>query len=154
MIRFFKGLVLLPVAIVVVALAVANREVVRLSFDPFTADTPAFSLPLPLYVLIFASVAIGILCGGIGTWLGQSGTRRTSAARRREIRRLEGETERLKSRVRGQRAHAGRALSRPGRPRRAPRPALEAKRSHVVDPRQDLRAQYPRGPRRSALGGG
>ncbi|MBO1019950.1 LapA family protein [Methylobacterium sp. SD274] len=99
MIRFFKGLVLLPVAIVVVALAVANREVVRLSFDPFTADTPAFSLPLPLYVLIFASVAIGILCGGIGTWLGQSGTRRTSAARRREIRRLEGETERLKSRV-------------------------------------------------------
>ncbi|WP_019903476.1 lipopolysaccharide assembly protein LapA domain-containing protein [Methylobacterium sp. 77] len=99
MIRFLKGLVLLPVAIVVVALAVANREVVRLSFDPFSPDTPAFSLPLPLYVLIFACIAIGILCGGIGSWLGQSSTRRTSAARRREIRRLEGETERLKSHV-------------------------------------------------------
>lgn len=97
MIRFLKSLILLPVAILVVALAVANREAVRLSFDPFSVDAPAFSLTLPLYVLVFAAVAIGILCGGIGSWLGQSGTRRTSRHRRREIRRLEGETERLKS---------------------------------------------------------
>lgn len=97
MIRFFKGLVLLPVAILVVALAVANREAVRLSFDPFSPAMPVFSLTLPLYVVLFAAVAVGIVVGGIGAWAGQSGTRRQSRHRRREIHRLEGETARLKS---------------------------------------------------------
>ena len=97
MIRFLKGLVLLPVAILVVALAVANRDLVRISFDPFSPDMPVFSATLPLYVLLFIAVAVGVLLGGCGAWLGQSGTRRTSAERRREIRRLENETARLKT---------------------------------------------------------
>ena len=79
MIRFLKGLVLLPVAILVVALAVANRDLVRISFDPFSPDMPVFSATLPLYVLLFIAVAVGVLLGGCGAWLGQSGTRRTSA---------------------------------------------------------------------------
>ncbi|WP_264048296.1 LapA family protein [Methylobacterium flocculans] len=97
MIRFLKGLVLLPVAILVVALAVANRDLVRISFDPFSPDMPVFSATLPLYLLLFIAVALGVLLGGCGAWLGQSGTRRTSAERRREIRRLESETARLKT---------------------------------------------------------
>ncbi|KQO73607.1 MULTISPECIES: LapA family protein [unclassified Methylobacterium] len=97
MIRFLKGLVLLPVAILVVAFAVANRDVVRVSFDPVSPDMPVFSAALPLYLLLFIAVAIGVLLGGCGAWLGQAGTRRTSAARRREIRRLESETARLKT---------------------------------------------------------
>jgi uncharacterized integral membrane protein len=97
MIRFLKGLVLLPVAILVVALAVANRDLVRVSFDPFSPDMPVFSATLPLYLLLFIAVAVGVLLGGCGAWLGQSATRRTSAERRREIRRLEGETARLKT---------------------------------------------------------
>ncbi|MBL7405880.1 DUF1049 domain-containing protein, partial [Escherichia coli] len=35
MIRFLKSLVLLPIAALVILLAVANRAPVRLSFDPF-----------------------------------------------------------------------------------------------------------------------
>ena len=97
MIRFLKGLVLLPVAILVVALAVANRDLVRISFDPFSPGMPVFSATLPLYLLLFIAVALGVLLGGCGAWLGQSGTRRTSAERRREIRRLESETARLKT---------------------------------------------------------
>lgn len=99
MIRFLKGLVLLPVAILVVALAVANREAVRLSFDPFTPEMPVFSVTLPLYVLLFAAVAIGVVLGGVGAWLGQADTRRTSRKRGSEIRRLQGETERLRTSV-------------------------------------------------------
>jgi uncharacterized integral membrane protein len=97
MIRFLKGLVLLPVAILVVAFAVANRDAVRVSFDPLSPDMPLFSATLPLYLLLFISVAVGVLLGGCGAWLGQSRTRRTSAERRREIRRLETETARLKT---------------------------------------------------------
>lgn len=95
MIRFLKGLVLLPVAIVVILLAVANREAVRVSFDPFS-EVPAFSLSVPLYAVVFAAVALGILVGGIGTWFGQGNVRRKSRERHREVRRLEGETERLR----------------------------------------------------------
>lgn len=96
MIRFLKGLVLLPVAIVVILLAVANRDAVRLSLDPFS-ETPVFSLTVPLYAVVFAAVALGIVVGGIGSWLGQGGTRRKSRERHREVRRLEGETARLRS---------------------------------------------------------
>ncbi|MFD0934982.1 lipopolysaccharide assembly protein LapA domain-containing protein, partial [Methylobacterium trifolii] len=94
MVRFLKGLVLLPVAILVILLAVANREAVRLSFDPFSPDLPVFSLTLPLYAILFGAVAVGILVGGVFTWLGQGRTRRVARHRGREVRRLEGETER------------------------------------------------------------
>jgi Mn2+/Fe2+ NRAMP family transporter len=97
MVRFLKGLVLLPVAILVVLLAVANREAVRVSFDPFSPEMPVFSATLPLYAILFIAVAVGIVVGGIGAWLGQGGTRRTARLRHREIRRLEGETARLRA---------------------------------------------------------
>ncbi|GJD65484.1 lipopolysaccharide assembly protein LapA domain-containing protein [Methylobacterium frigidaeris] len=99
MIRFLKGLILLPIAIVVVLLAVANRQPVMLSFDPFSNGTPAFSMPMPLYALIFAAVAVGIVVGGVGSWLGQGDTRRDRRAKGRELARLRGEAERLRQSV-------------------------------------------------------
>ncbi|WP_375465004.1 lipopolysaccharide assembly protein LapA domain-containing protein [uncultured Methylobacterium sp.] len=97
MIRFLKGLVLLPVTIAVILLAVANRDPVRLSLDPFSPETPVFSLTLPLYAILFGAVALGIVVGGIFAWLGQGRARRQVRHRGREIRRLEGETARLKA---------------------------------------------------------
>ncbi|WP_375456625.1 lipopolysaccharide assembly protein LapA domain-containing protein [uncultured Methylobacterium sp.] len=96
MIRFLKSLVLLPIAVVVILLAVANRDPVRLSLDPFSPD-PVFSVTLPLYAILFGAVALGIVVGGIFAWLGQGETRRQVRRRGREIRRLEGETARLKT---------------------------------------------------------
>ena len=43
--QFLKALILLPVAMVVVLLAVANRAPVTLSFDPFSKPGPQFSRP-------------------------------------------------------------------------------------------------------------
>ena len=96
MIRFLKALVLVPVAIVVVLLAVANREFVTLSFDPFSPE-PVFSLSVPLYALVFAAVALGILVGGVGSWLGQGRTRRRARDHRREADRWEREADRLRA---------------------------------------------------------
>lgn len=62
--RAFAGLGLLVVAAVTVVLAVANRAPVTLTVDPFGAD-PAYSLTLPLYAVIFAAVAAGVLLGGL-----------------------------------------------------------------------------------------
>lgn len=94
-IRFLKALILVPLAIVIVMLAVANREYVTLSLDPISPE-PVFSLSVPLYALIFAAVAIGIVVGGIGAWLGQGKIRRRARSDRREADRWAREADRLR----------------------------------------------------------
>lgn len=96
MIRFLKALVLLPVAVVVVLLAVANREPVTLSLDPFSPE-PLFSVVLPLYVVLFGAVALGILVGGVGSWVSQSNSRRLARYHRREADRFAKEAAELKT---------------------------------------------------------
>lgn len=74
--------VLVPLAIIILMFAVANREIVTVSFDPFNSTSPAASLSVPLFVLIFILVILGVIIGGVASWLRQSGYRR--AARRRD----------------------------------------------------------------------
>ena len=94
---FLKALVLVPVAIVVVLLAVANRGPVTLSLDPFERELSTFKLTVPIFVLIFAAVGAGVLIGGMATWLAQGKNRRAARGQRREAERLRAETERLKN---------------------------------------------------------
>jgi uncharacterized integral membrane protein len=56
-------LVLVPLAIVILMFAVANREIVTVSFDPFNATAPAASVNVPLFVLIFVLVILGVIIG-------------------------------------------------------------------------------------------
>jgi uncharacterized integral membrane protein len=97
MIRFLKALVLLPVAVLVVLLAVANREPVRLSLDPFTPHAPAFVTNLPLFAVIFAAVMLGVVIGGTATWLTQGRHRRERRLYRREVQHLRTETDRMRA---------------------------------------------------------
>jgi len=80
--KIFNGLVLLPLAIVFVIFAVANRHLVRLSLDPFNGDDPALSLKMPLFVVILLAAIAGVAAGGSATWFRQRRWRR--AARRHE----------------------------------------------------------------------
>ena len=97
MIRFLKALILLPVAILIVLLAVANRAPVTLSLDPFSQAAPEFAFQLPLFAVIFAAVMLGVLVGGTASWLAQGRNRKTRRQLRRETRQLRYETERLKA---------------------------------------------------------
>jgi uncharacterized integral membrane protein len=98
MLRFLGLLILLPIAVVVVALAVANRHAVMLSLDPFNPTAPALSVQAPLYLVVFAAVALGILLGGIGAWTNQGRWRREARARRAEAARWRSEAMRLRER--------------------------------------------------------
>lgn len=53
-----------PAVVIAAALAVANRQAVDFSLDPFSADHPALAFRLPLYLLLFVVLGIGILLGG------------------------------------------------------------------------------------------
>ncbi len=96
MVRFLKALILLPVSILVVLLAVANRAPVTLSLDPFSQEAPEFSTSAPLFAVIFASVMLGVLIGGAAAWLAQGRNRSAKRQARREAQHLRQETERLR----------------------------------------------------------
>ena len=82
------AVVLIPLAVIIVGFAVANRQIVTISFDPFDASQPAYSMTLPLFVIIFLLVMLGVLIGGTAAWLRQSRWRaaaRRAAAQNREL---------------------------------------------------------------------
>ena len=70
--RVLSLLVALPISILLVTLAVTNRHDVRLVLDPFRPDDPVLSLVLPLYVYLLGTLLIGIIIGGIATWMAQA----------------------------------------------------------------------------------
>src|SRR5882724_8209607 len=90
--KFFAILILVPLGIVIVMFAVANRETVTVSFDPFDTVNPAFALRTPLYALIFVLVGLGVLVGGVAAWLKQHKWRS-------RVRRAEAEARDLRSRL-------------------------------------------------------
>jgi uncharacterized integral membrane protein len=80
--KFFTALVVIPLGIIFIIFAVANRHLVTVSFDPFNSTTPAVAVTLPLFVLIIAVAILGVAAGGMATWFRQRRWRR--AARQHE----------------------------------------------------------------------
>jgi len=81
--KFFTALIVIPLALIFVVFAVANRHFVTMSLDPFNSANPAVSVTLPLFVLIIAIAILGVIAGGLATWFGQRRWRR--AARQHEL---------------------------------------------------------------------
>ena len=52
--RLLNWFVLLPLAVVIVLFAVANRTWVTVSFDPFEGKESPLTLYVPLFIVIFA----------------------------------------------------------------------------------------------------
>ena len=105
--KFFALAVLVPLAILIILFAVANREIITVSFDPFDSVNPALAFKVPLFLLIFALVAVGVVVGGIAAWLKQHKWRTRA-------RRAEAEARDLRARL---------AADEPGRNVPALRPA-------------------------------
>jgi len=80
--KFFTALVLIPLGLIFIVFAVANRHLVTVSFDPFNSSDPSVGVTLPLFVVIIAVAILGVVAGGSATWFRQRHWRR--AARRHE----------------------------------------------------------------------
>lgn len=93
--KVVAALILVPLAVVLIAFAVANRQPVTLSLDPFASGAQsAFTTPpLPLFLVLLAVLIVGVLIGGIAGWLRHGGWRRTARRLEREIARLHAELE-------------------------------------------------------------
>jgi uncharacterized integral membrane protein len=95
--RLFFLVILVPLAIVIVILSVANRGAVTFSLDPFGGN--ALSFAAPLFVFLFAALLLGILVGGVAAWLRQGRWRHAARIERAEAARLSRELERLRVRA-------------------------------------------------------
>ena len=109
--RFVWILVAFPVAVLLLTLAVANRHGVRLVLDPFRSDDPVLFLVLPFYAYLFGVLLLGIVIGGLATWVAQARWRRTARRRAAEARRWQAEADRLSRERQAQVATAGRQLA-------------------------------------------
>src|SRR5829696_503080 len=94
--KFLTLIIVLPLAVLILGFAVANRQVITVSFDPFDATQPAYAASLPLFILIFVLVILGIFIGGIAAWLRQASYRRSARRLERENRALHAELYDLK----------------------------------------------------------
>lgn len=96
LIRLF---IVFPIAIVVVMLAVANRRTIPLSFNPLDPDNSATIIEVPIFWLVFACVAAGIVLGGMAVWFKQGRHRKAARANRREAAKFKAETERQREQL-------------------------------------------------------
>jgi uncharacterized integral membrane protein len=108
--RFLLIVVFVPLAVMLIALAVANRDLTAFTLDPFNPGNPALTVQLPLFVLLFAALAIGMLVGSAATWLKQGRYRKLARQRSQEAQILRDSAQRAAARP----SSPPQALTRPG----------------------------------------
>lgn len=83
--RVVGWLVLVPLGIILVVFALANRHTVAVGLDPIAPDAPLIApFEMPLFLLVYATLVVGVLLGGIGDWFGQGRHRKAERSYRRE----------------------------------------------------------------------
>jgi uncharacterized integral membrane protein len=96
--RYLRYLVLVALALVLVTVALANRDVVTLRLLP--PDLAALlgidqAVQLPLFAVIFGGIVAGVLIGFVWEWLREHKYRVVAAEKSREAARLAQEVARV-----------------------------------------------------------
>ena len=76
--KFLTAVVVIPLGVIFVVFAVANRHFVTVSFDPFNSTDPSIFVRLPLFIVIIAMAMIGVVAGSSITWFRQRRWRRAA----------------------------------------------------------------------------
>ncbi|AJE46050.1 LapA family protein [Celeribacter indicus] len=98
--RYIRYAFLAALAVVLVTVALANREVVTLHLLP--ADLAeltglSFAVSLPLFVVIVGAIVAGLLIGFVWEWMREYKHRSAASTHRREKEKLAREVDRLKT---------------------------------------------------------
>jgi uncharacterized integral membrane protein len=89
--KFLTALVVIPLGVIFVVFAVANRHLVTVSFDPFNSVNPSVAVSLPLFVVIIAVAILGVAAGGSAAWFRQRHWRRAARQHEADARRARAE---------------------------------------------------------------
>lgn len=88
MTRFIRLTFLAVVTVVILALAVANRQSVPLYIDVLARRDEAHAIEAPLFFIILVSVIVGVIIGAAAMWAAQSRWRRQARLRAAEVQKL------------------------------------------------------------------
>jgi uncharacterized integral membrane protein len=102
--RIVGWFVLVPLCAALIVFALANRQAVVVNLNPFSAAAEGSGTGVPLFLVIFGVLLVGVILGGIATWFAQGPHRREERYFRRETERLHRELDAAR------RAPAGPAL--------------------------------------------
>ncbi|APH70344.1 LapA family protein [Aquibium oceanicum] len=80
--------IVVPIAVILIALAVANRQMTAFTLDPFNPGNMALTIQLPLFVMLFLALIAGMVIGGLATWMRQGRYRKEARVQRREVKNL------------------------------------------------------------------
>ncbi|MEQ1522084.1 MAG: LapA family protein [Aestuariivirga sp.] len=97
--RILRWTIGLPIAVIVVSFAIANRQWITVSFDPISRDAPFAAMDMPLWVLFFCGVFFGLIAGWIACWIAQGKWRREAKGTRKELARSQLEASDLRREV-------------------------------------------------------
>jgi uncharacterized integral membrane protein len=95
--KFFTALVVIPLGLLFIVFAVANRHLVTVSFDPFNSADPSVAVTLPLFVVIILVAILGVVAGGMATWFRQRHWRRAARQHEADARRARAEAADLRA---------------------------------------------------------
>ncbi len=109
--KIVTAVIVIPLAVLIVAFAVANRQSVTVSFDPFSTVSPAYTATLPLFMLLFILLILGVIIGGAAAWIRQSPWRRTARQLDADMRALHQELESLRRHLSAAEAAAARDVA-------------------------------------------
>jgi uncharacterized integral membrane protein len=86
------AVVLVPLAFLILLFALANRQWISVSLDPFSAHEPALAVSLPVFFVVLLAVMAGVMIGGTATWLSQAKWRRAARRHQAALRRTLADT--------------------------------------------------------------
>jgi uncharacterized integral membrane protein len=104
--KFFTALVVIPLGLIFIVFAVANRHLVTVSFDPFNSADPSVAVSLPLFVVIIVVAILGVAAGGMATWFRQRRWRRAARQHEADARRARTEAADLRAAVAASRSQS------------------------------------------------
>ena len=93
----FRIIFFVPLALIILFFAMANRMPVQIGLDPFLAPGetgPSFEAPL--FLVVLASMALGVLAGGASTWVSHLPVRRAAKVARAEVKKTKVEIDKLR----------------------------------------------------------
>lgn len=99
--RFIRLLLVALLALILIAVALANRQTVTLSAFPANFGQylgGQWTVDLPLFLVIFVAMAFGMLAGLVWEYLREGRIRREARAKGAEVARLESEMGHLRDR--------------------------------------------------------
>ncbi|WP_417254052.1 LapA family protein [Celeribacter sp.] len=98
--RYIRYAFLAALAVVLVTVAIANRDVVTLNLLPAelaTLSGVTLSVSLPLFVVIFGAIIAGLLIGFVWEWMREYKHRSAASTHKREKEKLAREVSKLKT---------------------------------------------------------